>query len=508
MPGLLRPDRVLVWIGHRRDADLTVRILEEGGHRAERCNGVADLLAGMQEGAGCAIIAEEELSATAKSALVQRLAAQAPWSDFPLIVFCARRGDRLDDLGNVARLDRPVRVATLLNAVRSALRARRRQYEAEEAIRLRDQFLAMLGHELRNPLGAIVLAAEILNRVGGEPGNKQRAIIDRQARHLTRLVDDLLDVSRVTAGKVTLKRIPLDLVEVLTRCLQSVEAAARSKSVQIAFRAPPERLTVEADAVRLEQIFNNLLINAIKYSPARSSVELSASRESGAATVRVLDNGMGISPEVIERIFDLFVQEESSLDRSQGGMGVGLTLVKRLVELHGGTVEARSEGRDRGSEFVVRLPVVARKGATSETPATTMSSPSSRLRVVLVEDNADIRDSLRDYLESLGHEVRTAADGPSGLATILEQRPDLAFVDIGLPGLDGYAVAQKVRAALGNGVLLVAASGYGQAEDRQRALAAGFNDHLTKPISLPTFDELLLRAARREVGKERALGRK
>src|SRR5262249_6047816 len=159
-----------------------------------------------------------------------------------------------------ARLDRPVRVATLLNAVRSALRARRRQYEAEEAIRLRDQFLAMLGHELRNPLGAIVLAAEILNRVGGESGNKQRAIIDRQARHLTRLVDDLLDVSRVTAGKVTLKRIPLDLEEVLTRCLQSVEAAARSKSVQIAFRAPPERLTVEADAVRLEQIFNNLLI--------------------------------------------------------------------------------------------------------------------------------------------------------------------------------------------------------------------------------------------------------
>jgi CheY-like chemotaxis protein len=302
---------------------------------------------------------------------------------------------------------------------------------------------------------------------------------------------------------VTLKRISLDLEEVLTRCVQSVEAAARSKSVQIAFRPPPEPLRVEADAVRLEQIFNNLLINAIKYSPARSSVELSASCENDAATVRVVDNGMGISPQLIDRVFDLFVQEESSIDRSQGGMGVGLTLVKRLVELHGGTVEAQSKGRDRGSEFIVRLPVVAKTGTTPETPAR-VSFSSLPLHVVLVEDNADIRESLRDYLESLGHEVHTAADGPTGLATIVEQRPDVAFVDLGLPGLDGYVVAQKVRAALGNGILLIAVSGYGQAEDRQRALAAGFNDHLTKPVSLPTFDELLSRALPGEAEKERA----
>ena len=341
----------------------------------------------------------------------------------------------------------------------------------------------------------------MLNRVGGERGNKQRAVIDRQARHLARLVDDLLDVSRVTAGKVTLDRLPLDLEEVLSRCLQSVEAAARSKSVQIDFRPPPERLTVVADAVRLEQIFNNLLINAIKYSPARSSVELSASREEGAATVRVVDNGIGISPHVIDRIFELFVQEESSLDRSQGGMGVGLTLVKRLVELHGGTVEAHSEGRGHGSEFVVRLPLVATNAATPEAPASVGSS-SLPLRVVLVEDNADIREALREYLESLGHAVQTAPDGPSGLATILEQQPDVAFVDVGLPGLDGYAVANKVRTALGNGILLVAVSGYGQAEDQQRAFAAGFNDHLTKPVSLPTFDDLLSRAVRRDVGEE------
>jgi len=496
MPGPPRPDRVLVWIGNRHDADLTVRMVEEGGHHAERCDSLADLLARMDQGAGCAVLAEEELTRDAKEALLARLALQPPWSDFPFIVIFARRGGQLDDLGNVARLDRPVRVATLLSAVRSALRARSRQYDAENAIRLRDQFLAMLGHELRNPLGAIVLAMEMLNRIGGEAGKKHRAVIDRQARHLARLVDDLLDVSRVTAGKVTLQRVPLDLREILRRCLQAVESAARSKSVEIAFRPPPEPLMVEADTVRLEQIFTNLLINAIKYSPARSSVELSASSEDGAAVVRVADNGIGISRTLIDRIFDLFVQEESSLDRSQGGMGIGLTLVKRLVELHGGTVEAHSEGRDRGSEFVVRLPLAARSRAAPEAPARA-NGPSQALRVVLLEDNADLRESLRDYMESLGHEVQTAADGSAGLQAILEQRPDVALVDIGLPLMDGYAVAREVRKALGERVLLVALSGYGQAEDKQRALAAGFDDHLTKPVALRAFDELFVRAGQR-----------
>jgi two-component system, sensor histidine kinase len=321
------------------------------------------------------------------------------------------------------------------------------------------------------------------------------------------LVDDLLDVSRVTAGKVALKRVPLDLQETVRRCMQSVEAAARSKSVQIAFRPAPETLTVHADPVRLEQVFNNLIINAIKYSPARSSVDVSISAQRGAAVVRVVDNGIGIAPELIGRIFDLFVQEESSLDRSQGGMGIGLTLVKRLVDLHGGTVEAYSEGRDRGSEFVVRLPLAERPQAAPDRTARPIP-PHLPLRLVLVEDNADIRESLRDYLESLGHEVRTAADGPAGLAVILEQRPDVALVDIGLPLLDGYALAHRVRTALGNGILLVAVSGYGQAEDRQRALAAGFDAHLTKPVTLPEFDELLARAARRKAAGEPAVLRK
>jgi len=493
MPASSRSERVLVWIAQRRDADLTIRVLEKDGHQAQRCETVGDLVAGMEEGAGCAIVAEETLTVAAKEVLVRRLAAQPPWSDFPFVVFCVKACNGLDALGNVARLDRPVRIQTLVTAVRSALRTRRRQYDAEDAIRLRDQFLAMLGHELRNPLGAIMLAMEMLNHIGGEKGKKQRGVIDRQSRHLARLVDDLLDVSRVTAGKVTLQRVSLDLQEVLRRCVQGVEVAARAKSVEIAFRPSAEVLTMEADSVRLEQVFSNLLINAIKYSPARSSVEVSTSSENGAAVVRVLDNGIGIPPDLIDRIFELFVQEESSLDRSQGGMGIGLTLVKRLVELHGGTVVAHSEGRNRGSEFVVRLPLAARPATVAEA-SRLPSAPLAPLRVVVIEDNADIRESLSDYLESLGHDVQTASDGPAGLAAILEHRPDVALVDIGLPQLDGYAVAHQVRAALGNGILLVAVSGYGQVEDRQRAVEAGFNEHLTKPVPLPAFDEILARA--------------
>ena len=493
MPRYAHSERVVVWIARNRDAEFALQILARGGYVAERCDGLADLEAKMEAGAGCAVLAEEVLTDEVMSSLRRRLAAQEAWSDFPFIVFCARPGSSHEELGNVSRLDRPVRVATLLSTVGSALRARRRQYEAEDAIRLRDQFLAMLGHELRNPLGAIVLAVEILNRKSGASA-KHRGIIDRQARHLARLVDDLLDVSRVTSGKVALTRVPLDLEELLRRCLQSVEAAARAKSIQVGLARSHTGLTVEADSVRLEQVFSNLLVNAIKYSPPGSSVELSLSAERDTAVVRVADNGIGIAPELLDRIFEMFVQAESSLDRSQGGLGIGLTLVKSLVELHGGSVTAHSEGRNRGSEFVVRLPLAARTAAIIDAPS--RPSPArTPLRVVLVEDNADIRESLCDYLGSVGYELQTAADGPSGLAVILAHRPDVALVDIGLPLLDGYAVARRVRAALGNGVRLIAVSGYGQAEDRQRALSAGFDEHLTKPVTLVALDELLARVA-------------
>lgn len=483
-------EHVLVWTARGQDAEMTLRILASGGFRALRCANLAELEAGLAEGAGCAVITQEVLDAEARTALSRQLAAQPPWSDLPLIVFTAVRGHVLHDLGNVTSLDRPVRAETLLGAVRAALRARRRQYQGEEAIRLRDQFLAMLGHELRNPLGAIVLAVDVMARVAGDVGAKQRQMIERQARHLAQLVDDLLDVSRVTSGKVALKRAPLDLHEVLRRCLQSVEAGARAKSIHIGLMPTRAPITVDGDGVRLEQIFNNLLINAIKYSPVGSSVDVTACVNDGFAVTNVTDTGMGIDPALLTRVFDMFVQAQTSLDRSQGGMGIGLTLVKTLVELHGGTVTARSEGKDRGSQFIVRLPLASR-AADSAAAAALPALPRLPLRIVLIEDNPDIRESLRDYLVPLGYEVHAACDGPSGLVAILDHRPDIALVDIGLPLMDGYAVARQVRETLGHDIRLVAMTGYGQAEDRQRAREAGFDDHLTKPVMLTVLDQLL-----------------
>ncbi|MFL5408294.1 MAG: ATP-binding protein, partial [Myxococcales bacterium] len=477
-----------------RDTQATVQILEKAALLTERCPTGPDLEAGIVAGAGCAVIAEEVLTAAARESLIRRLEAQPPWSDFPFVLLSHERNLAPEALGNVTRLDRPVRVPTLLSAVGAALRARRRQYQAEEAIRLRDQFLAMLGHELRNPLGAIVVAVEILNRIGGAQGEKQRGVIERQSRHLARLVDDLLDVARVTSGKVVLQRTALDVDELLRRCLQAAEPSARAKSIHVSLQGSREPLTVEADPLRLEQVFNNLLVNAIKYSPARSNVHVASHEEAGEVVVRVSDEGVGISPELIDSIFDMFVQAESSLDRSQGGMGIGLTLVKSLVELHGGSVAVRSEGRGHGSEFVVRLPL-ARKPVAAPAAPGRPAVAREPLRIVLVEDNDDIRESLADYLVSLGYQLWTAADGPSGLAAILERRPEVALVDIGLPVLDGYAVARHVREKLGDSVRLVAVTGYGQAEDRERALSAGFDEHMRKPVTLPELEELLVEFA-------------
>src|SRR3954471_21022294 len=299
MPRDGHSERVLVWTARPRDTQAAVQILEKAALVTERCHTGPDLEAGIVAGggcgggggagAGCAVIAEEVLTAAARESLIRRLEAQPPWSDFPFVLLSHERNLAAEALGNVTRLDRPVRVPTLLSAVGAALRARRRQYQAEEAIRLRDQFLAMLGHELRNPLGAIVVAVEILNRIGGAQGEKQRGVIERQSRHLARLVDDLLDVARVTSGKVVLQRTPLDVDELLRRCLQAAEPSARAKSIHVSLQGSREPLTVEADPLRLEQVFNNLLVNAIKYSPARSNVHVASHEEAGEVVVRLSD---------------------------------------------------------------------------------------------------------------------------------------------------------------------------------------------------------------------------
>jgi len=357
-----------------------------------------------------------------------------------------------------------------------------RREEAESLTKAKDEFLAILSHELRNPLGAISNALGVLDRLATtQELRKVVGIVDRQTTRLTRLVDDLLDVARVTSGKIALRLEPVDLLELTERCVRGFRDAGRAREHQLVVEG--DSVLVHGDLARLEQVVNNLLDNALKYTSAGGEIRLTTERAGGDAILRVRDTGEGIRSELGVRVFDLFVQEPQALDRSRGGLGLGLALVKQLVELHGGTVAVTSLGHGHGSEFVVQLPAIAARAANEPTGAPPSSAPGRRRRVLIVEDNADAREGLRLLLAYAGHEVETAEDASSGLEKLKSFQPEIALIDIGLPGVDGYALARMARqAAEAQATYLVALTGYGQAEDRQKALAAGFDTHMTKPV--------------------------
>jgi len=362
--------------------------------------------------------------------------------------------------------------------------------ETAEANRTKDEFLATLSHELRNPLGAIANAVAALDRRGAaseEASTRLRQIIRRQTHHLTRLVDDLLDVARAAAGKMALNRQPIDLGDVAGACVRSLRESGRTREHRVTFRA--ESVIVNADPTRLAQIITNVLDNAIKFTPSGGSVDVDVLREEQQAILRVTDTGVGIAAEMLSRIFELFTQAEPAMDRSPGGLGVGLTLTRRLVDMHGGTITAESEGRGRGARFTMRLPV-----ETADTPllAPEVVRRDRSRSILIVEDNADARDSLRLLLESLGHTVLEASNGLDGLSLALDHQPEVILIDLGLPGLDGYEVARALRASAdGHGPVLIAITGYGQAEDRRRSKEAGFDAHLVKPVSHLVLSNLI-----------------
>jgi signal transduction histidine kinase/CheY-like chemotaxis protein len=502
-------DRVMIWAPSGNDGAAIASLLERHGIATSSCRSVRELAGAIGE-AGCAIVAQEALAAGNLAVIERELETQPAWSDFPFILLAFKpppgqaASSAWRSLGNVAVLERPTRSRSLLAAVAAALRARHRQYEAQQAIFHRDQFLAMLGHELRNPLAAISLATEAERQkqaASCEPGNRRGSdvisVISRQARHLSRLVDDLLDVARVTTGKVVLHPVVLDINDVLERSLQSLQMSACESQIALVRQPWPTPLYVRGDAVRLEEVLTNLLSNAIKYSEPRGRVEASVSVEGQRCVLRVRDSGIGISAILLPRVFDLFTQAEVSLDRSRGGLGIGLTIVKALVELHGGSVSAHSDGIGKGSCFSVWLPLI---DASAEP-----SIPSSRLvsreqlppvSVLVVDDNSDLLEMTKELLEGLGCDVSIAHDGPSGLERLREVAPRLAFIDIGLPGLDGYQLAREVRSHDSHVPWLVALTGYGQPEDRERALAAGFDRHLTKPVSMAALRQMVEEASR------------
>ena len=357
-----------------------------------------------------------------------------------------------------------------------------------ERDRHRDEFLAMLAHELRNPLGAISNAMAALNYAGtdGALSMRMRSIIERQSGHLARLVDDLLDVSRLTRGVIVLRKERTDLAAMVTAAAEACRAAIQARDHRLTLNLPSEHVSVEVDPARLEQIISNLISNAVKYTDPGGLIQLTAEaeqREDGRwAVIRVKDDGAGMSPELIPRVFDLFTQAERLLDRSQGGLGIGLTLVRRLVEMHGGTVEARSSGVGLGSEFIVRLPGVSSAQLEARVENFPRPAHSRGLRVLVVEDNRDSAETLGELLQLWGHEPSIVYDGEAALRAVADGTPpDVVLLDIGLPGMDGYEVARRLRASDGPALPLVALTGYGQEEDRARSAAAGFDRHIVKP---------------------------
>lgn len=373
--------------------------------------------------------------------------------------------------------------------------------QAEEANRAKDEFLAMLGHELRNPLAAVrnAVAAATLDKA-----HQGRALViaQRQTDQLARIVDDLLDVARTTRGRVPLRRARVPLADILQRAGEGARPLMEERGHLLALSMPANHLEVDADAARIEQAIANVLANAAKYTDPGGTIEVSATREGADAVIRIRDDGIGISADMLPRVFDLFTQGERTLERAQGGLGIGLTLVRRIMELHGGSAEAASEGPGRGSEFTLRLPAPAAADG-SQVPVPTKASPGSHRnatpkRVLMVEDNPDAAETLMMILELLGHHVRVAHDGPAAIAQARANRPDLMLVDIGLPGMDGYEVARIIRgdASLGT-IVLVALTGYGSPDDKARAMAAGFDYHLVKPVDLGALGDLVGRLGTR-----------
>ena len=381
---------------------------------------------------------------------------------------------------------RPAAIATIAKDIRAQKES---EQEAREAVRRRDHFLAMLSHELRNPLAAVLNAVQVF--ASGRAAHEQLAqacgVIQRQAGQMARLLDDLLDVSRVTQGKIALRQDVCDLRDIVVHAVEEVRPLLTDRGHQLAVRLAEQPLFVLGDATRLLQILGNLLTNAAKYTPPGGQIWLSVHPEGEQVEIRVRDTGEGIPREMLEAVFDLFVQSRSSLERSEGGMGVGLTLVRNLVQMHGGTVRADSDGLGRGSEFVVRLPLTDERPAAAADPSpgaeAVPAGDPGRVRVLLVEDNADSREMLHSWLELDGYCVQSADSGASGLEKLLSDPPDVALVDIGLPEIDGYEVARRVRAsAVGRNVRLVAVTGYGRSEDHRAILEAGFDEHLVKPV--------------------------
>ena len=500
--------RVLILPPTKADGVITLRVLAEAGINAEICDTAEQMGRELSRGAGALIITDDSSRHDPLSELRHLLDRQPSWSEIPILVLARSDFVRLDALRTVpgvVLLERPVHIRSMVSAVQAALRARWRQYELRDQLeqthtanlelqnqaRAKDDFLATLSHELRNPLSALSTAAHLLDRESLDAKTEvtARQIVKRQTRLMSRLLDDLLDVSRITRGKLEIRKAPIEVSAIIESAIETVQPWLNRKGHAFSVNVPERDVIIEADAVRVAQVLANLLTNAAKYTEPHGRIELTVQRQGDVMEFRVRDSGIGIPPDNQSEIFKMFAQLRPAIERSEGGLGIGLALAKGLVDLHGGSIDVKSQGVGRGSEFTVRIPIAQATAAAGTNAEKVVSDgEAARCELIVADDNADALQSLAMLLEQEGHTVRTASDGNAALALAQQKIPDVMLLDIGMPGLNGYEVASRVRDLNGGeAVMLVALTGWGQPADRHRAREAGFDHHLTKPID---YDEL------------------
>jgi len=524
-------ERVLVLAPTPADAALTRTIIADAGLVCHVNQDSIALARDVSQGVGAIVLTEEVITRGDNRELARVLTTQPSWSEIPIILLVGVGADAsvtataLALLGNVTILERPVRVTTLVSALRTAVRARRRQYEVRNTLleltnahaalhaqserlrdsdRRKDEFLATLAHELRNPLAPIRNALQIIQIAGnnGPAVEQARAMMERQLGQMVRLIDDLLDVSRISRGKFELRKERIELAAAIKSAVDTAQPLIDAAGHQLTVTGSPRPVYLDADPVRLAQVFSNLLNNAAKYMERGGRIWLTVTPEDREVVVSVRDTGIGIPAEALPGIFDMFSQVDHSLEKAQGGLGIGLTLVKQLLEMHGGRIEARSEGAGKGAEFIAHLPVV--NMAPRRQPADTEEERRPRTptcRILVADDNRDAAESMSTVLRLMGNEVRTVHDGLQAVEEASAFRPDLVLLDIGMPRLNGYDAARRIRAERwGKSTLIVAMTGWGQDEDKRRASEAGFDRHFTKPVDPGDIEKLIagLRADSRQ----------
>lgn len=501
-----------------RDADLVRARLSAVGISAESCVNSEALLKAMSDGTGAVLLAEEAIESEVLDQLVELLESQPVWSDLPVILFSSHSRNAeflLDKLGgriNVTIVERPIRITMLISAVRGALRARQRQYQTrdllaqlEQADHQKDLFLATLSHELRTPLNSILGWIQILRSRKLAPAEIEHAleVIERNAHSQSEMISDILFVSRIITGKLEIKHEPIDISGIIRSVVEMIRPAAEAKSITLSVESDEYApAPVEGDTERLQQVLLNLLTNAMKFTPDGGRVTLRLKRAGSNISISIEDTGQGINPQFLPYVFERFRQADSTYTRRIGGLGLGLAIVRHLVELHGGHVSAHSAGKDRGSTFTITLPVAGARRPAQTTvsarhrgePFPEVGSKLAGLTALLVEDDKDSREMLTIALTICGVKVISAGSADEALGKVRELRPDVLVSDIGLPGQDGYDLIRKLRSlpsSDGGDIPAIALTGYVSVQDRKLALDAGYQDHLPKPVDTNRLIELL-----------------